>query len=318
LEVGDDVAMRKDIQNLFDEFMYECEFARKLRPKTMRGYRDTFELLVRLTPGLALEDISTPTITNFFKILQERKRIVGKGVIKCGVKKSTIATYWKNLNGFFEWLKLNSYIDRNPFASLSFPTPVYEERKFLKKEEVEKILTAILRHANNTLILKRDLVIFYTLLYCGLRKEELISLQIRDIDLQRRMLTVRAETSKTPRTRFIPLHSQLVLHIKDYLRERGQYTSPYLFVSSTRDERLGTDGIAHLVRRVVRLTGIRFHAHQFRHTFAVNFLKGSNNVVKLQQLLGHRCISMTMAYVRCLPTNEMREDVEHMSIDRLI
>ena len=85
-----------------------------------------------------------------------------------------------------------------------------------------------------------------------------------------------------------------------------------------RDDRSSYDGLKHLVSTVICRSGIRFHLHQFRHTFAVNFLKSSNNIAKLKQLMGHKDIRMTMVYLRCLPTNEMRGDIENMSIDSLM
>lgn len=298
--------------------MYECEFSRKLRPETLKGYRAIFATFIKLNPDISIDILSSTLIVNFFKLLEQRKRVVGKGSVRTGVKKSTIAKYWNKLNCFFDWLKINGHISRNPFQVMSYPTPAYEDKKFLRKEEIEKILTAILTHSGNSFTLKRNLVIFYLLLFCGLRKEELLQLQIRDIDFEKRMMTVRAETSKTPRTRYLPLHSQLLLHLKDYYKERKHLTTHYLVASSVRDNRLSSEGLKHIVASLKRASGVSFHLHQFRHTFAVNFLKSSNNVAKLKQLLGHTNISMTLLYLRCLPTNEMRSDIENMSIDRLI
>jgi site-specific recombinase XerD len=311
--------MKKDLQQSFDEFMYECEFIKKVRPETRRGYLQTFKLLIKLVPHISLETLNSATIIDFFKILQERKRIAGKGIYKIGIKKSTVATYWSKLNNFFEWLTFRKYIKTNPFAELPYPTPSYEDKKFLKKEEVEKIITAVhTYHDNNLLILKRNLVLFYILLFCGLRREELMLLQVRDIDFERKILTVRGDTSKSGLTRQVPLHSTCVMHLKDYLAARKKYTTPYLIVSSSHDERLSLDGLIHLVLKIKRCSGVPFHLHQLRHTFAVNFLKSSNNIAKLKQLLGHKNISMTLAYLRCLPTDELRGDIESMSIDKLI
>lgn len=201
---------------------------------------------------------------------------------------------------------------------MAYPKPEHEDRKFLKKEQVEKIFTAIHNHSGNVLILKRNLAMFYILLFCGLRREELMLLQIRDIDFERKLLTVRAEISKSGMTRRLPLHPTAVLYLKDYLNQRKTYTTQYLIVSSKQDERLTYDGLEHLVKKIREVSKVRFHLHQFRHTFAINFLKGSNNIAKLKQLLGHRSISMTMAYLRCIPTDEMRNDIENMSIDNLI
>lgn len=312
------MANDKNLQQLFDEFLFECEYARKLSPETLRGYKATFEIFIKLTPDLNIQDITPATITRFFKMLEQRQRVVGKGTIKIGVKRSTIATYWSKLNSFFEWLKIKNHIPKNPFSEMAYPTPSYEDKKFLKREEIEKIITGILNHSGNIFTLKRNLVIFHIFIFCGLRKEEVLSLQIRDIDLQKRIITVRKETSKSGRTRLVPLHTYVIMHLKDYLNERKGYASPYLFVSSTKDDKLSSDGLLHLVNKLRRVSGVQFHLHQLRHTFAVNFLKSSNNIAKLKQLLGHTSILMTAQYVRCLPPSEMRSDIESMNIDSFV
>lgn len=310
--------MKKDLQQLFNDFMYECEYVRKVRPETLRGYWFTFALLRKIVPDISIENITPETITRFFKILQERKRIVGKGVVKIGIKKSTAATYWRKLNTFLEWLTIREYISKNPLKSMPYPKPEYEDRKFLKRQQIEKIFTAIQNHSESLLLLKRNLALFYILLFCGLRREEVTFLQVRDIDFERKILTVRSETSKSGMTRRLPIHTVVLLYLRDYLKERKSYTSQYLIVSSKQDDRLTYDGLEHLVKRLREQSGVRFHLHQFRHTFAINFLKKSNNIAKLKQLLGHKSILMTMAYLRCMPTDEMRDDIESMSIDALI
>lgn len=309
----------KDIQQLFQEFIWECQFSRKLRPKTIKCYTSVFLMFSRLMSDVQIADISTATITQFFKLVDERNRMVGKGRIKQGVKKSTIASYWHKLSSFFEWLERNKHIQRNPLKQMKCPTPQYEEKQFLTRNEVEKIFTAIYQHHNNDLlILKRNVALFTILLFCGLRKGELLSLQIRDVDMEGKVVTVRSEYSKSGTGRKVPLNVQVSTVLRDYLRERKKYTSQYLFVSSKGDRQLSYEGLNHLVMRLNIASNIRFHVHQFRHTFAINFLKQSNNIFKLKELLGHKDISMTAVYLRCLPLDEMRGDVERLSIDSLL
>lgn len=293
--------MKKSIQHALDEYMYDCEFVQKLQPETLRGHRQVFATLIKLQPDISLDTLSSHQLIEFFKILQERKRIVGKGKVVTTVKKSTVATYWSKFNTFFEWLKRKNYIEQNPLDLLTRPTPLYEDRQYLRKEEIERLLTSILLHSANNFLLKRNLTTFYLFLLCGLRREELMQLQVRDIDLDKKMLTVRAETSKVKRTRYIPIHSQLAMSLADYLAARKQYTCQHLIVSSTADSRLTNDGLKHFISTISQASGVQFHVHQFRHTFAVNFLKTSNNIAKLQQLLGHKQVAMTLLYVRCLP-----------------
>lgn len=311
--------MSKTIQQLFEEFVYECEFVRKIRPETLRGYTQSYKTFSKLIPNASLEQISTSTITSFFKILQERKRIVGRGKVKIGVKKSTVASYWSKLNAFFEWLTRKGHLNESPFKGLKYPSPSYEDKIFLKKEDIEKILTAIhINHNENLLLLKRNLVLFHLLLFCGLRKEEVMLLQIRDIDFERKMITVRCETSKSGKTRHLPLHSATLMYLHDYLKERKPYTTPYLIVSSTRDDRLTYDGLKHFVAKIRKASGVAFHVHQFRHTFAVNFLRATKDIFKLKTILGHTDIRVTTLYLRCLPPEELRGDIETLHIDNFI
>lgn len=311
--------MKKDLQQLFNEYLYECEFVRKARPITLHGYRQSFLTFTRLSPIASPSELSPTVIVLFFKNLQERKRIVGKGSVKIGIKKSTVATYWTRLNTFFSWLEARGCIVNNPFKAMEYPAPTYEDKKFLKKEDVEKILAAVYTHFDkNIILLKRNLAMFYVLIFCGLRREELLLLQIRDVDFERKAITIRAETSKSNRQRVLPLHSSVMIFLRDYLKERKDLTTPYLFASTIRDDRLSDIGFKHLLTRIKVHSKVKFHPHQFRHTFAVNFLKSSNNIAKLRQLLGHKDIRMTMAYLRCLPTDEIRGDVESMSIDEFI
>jgi integrase len=308
-----------DIQQLFEVFILENEFSRKLRPETIRGYREVFSLFVKLLPDVQLNELNAVAIVSFFKVLQERKRLVGKGLVKVGIKKSTVVTYRNKLNAFFNWLERNGHISKNPFKDLKYPSVSYNDKQFLKREQIEKIFTAIyLHHNSNLLILKRNIALFNILLFCGLRREEILLLQVRDIDIDRKTLTIRADTSKSGITRYVPLSSTVIVAIKDYLLQRQQYSSASFLVSSNADRSFSYDGLKHLVVKLNKLSGVRFHLHQFRHTFAINFLKQTNNLFKLKELLGHKDIRMTAVYLRHLPLDEMRDDIEKMNIDRLI
>lgn len=313
------LGMRKTIDDLFEQFLQEWEFTRRAKKSTLRGFVQAIKLFRNLLPDVTIETLTVASVTQFFRVLQQRKRSVGKGIIKTGVKNSTVRNYWSKLNTFFEWLYVHHYLSENPFRFMRLPPLVWDDVKFLKKEQIERIFNVLHNPVNpRTILAKRNLAMFYVFLFCGLRKEELLQLQVRDVDLERKILTVRAETSKIPRTRQIPLHTTTVMYLTDYLRERRQKQTPFLFVSNSRDDRISTNGLTDIVTELKKRSGVRFHLHQLRHTFAVNFLKSSNNVVKLKQLLGHTDIKMTLVYVRCLPTNELRADVQHMRIDEFV
>jgi len=258
-------------------------------------------------------------MAEFFKWLQTRERIVGRGT-KQGVKKSTVATYWQRLSKCFDWLKSRRYIDANPLKSdlLEFPTVRYDDKKYLHRSDIEKIFAAIqfTIHWRNELLRARNFAFISVAVNCGLRLGELLGLKLLDVDLMRCELTVRGETSKSRAQRIVPLNTRAKRDLEAYLSRRREqhFTTDYLWVADRSDSNLTADGVRHAIKVISRESGVRFHMHQFRHTFAVNFLHNSgHNSFKLQSLLGHRSIVSSAIYTRCLPTEMVRADVERLA-----
>lgn len=309
------------LEHLHQQFLTEQRYSTRLSPVTLRGYALCFQLFQSLMPQATLDQLIPATMTEFFRRLETRSRGIGQRERR-GVKASTIATYRSKLNRFFTWLRAKGHIAHNPFAAMPYPIVHYEDRKYLTRSEVERIFSALVLTADwrTAFVRKRNIALFSTFLYTGLRKGELLALRGTDLDVQRRELTVCAETSKSRLRRVIPINSKLFIALSDYVAERRlqRVTSEYLFVSVARQRPLSADGLKHLTEYVKRLSGVRFHLHQFRHTFAVNFLNNGGDVTKLKQLLGHRDIRMTCVYLRCLPTSAMRADVETLTLDHLL
>jgi site-specific recombinase XerD len=311
--------MIKDLRQLHAEFMEYSEFTRNVSPDTLRGYKASFELLMKKYPDLTPGTIDADVMTEFFRWLQRRERIVGRGIVQKGVKKSTIATYWRKLSKFFGWLQIKGGIRSNPLRSdeMEFPTVRYDDRKYLGRKEMEKILAAIAFHIpwKNNLVKTRNLAIVSLASNCGMRRGEMLSLKVLDVNLGRLQITVLGETSKSKRTRIVPLNSRAKRDLESYLLERRmrRYMTEYLWVSENYDGRLTSDGLRHVLAYISRESGVKFHFHQFRHTFAVNFLHNSGlNAYKLQDLLGHRTITSTATYTRCLPIETVRGEVERL------
>jgi site-specific recombinase XerD len=311
---------KASLQQLFDEYVNECEFVKRLRPETIRSSKESFRHFKAIVPEVSsLADISPEIITVFFKRLQTRERLIGKGVKKIGVKDSTILTYGSRLKTFFKWLTYRKYIDSSPFDSLQLPRPSFIDQRALNGEQIKKIMGAIAQNAPTPFLLKRDMAIVGILTFCGLRRNELVSLEIRDIDLFDGFITVRGETSKSKRTRKLPINCHLKMYLKEYLQERKSRgcKTPYLFVSSGLDHQLTAFGLRHWVDRIGRGSGTKFHLHRFRHTFATNLAMQDVGAIKIQKLMGHSDIKMTQTYLRSVSTEEMRGDVNKLSFENL-
>lgn len=310
------------LEQLFNKFINEVRYSEKLRPETIKGYQSSFDLLNKTFENLTLEMLTSDLMIEFFRQLDTRKRIVGKGIVKVGIKRSTVQTYRNKLNRFFKWLVENEYIEKNPFDKMKYPVVEYEDLKYLKRNEVMEIFNCITYQMKwkNNFVKKRNIAIFSTLLYTGVRRGELLGLRIQDVNLEEMVLFVRGETSKSKKDRQVPINSQLRLVLEDYLQERNKkvVASDCLFLSNNLDSGISADGLKHLISKVNKELDFSFHCHRFRHTYAVNLYSNGSDAYTIKVLLGHKDIRMTEKYLRAMPTKSFRVNVERVNFDNLI
>jgi len=307
----------RSLQQLFDEFVKECQYSSRLRSETISGYTEVFHLFLSIMPEIiCAKFLTTEMLVEYFKRLQTRERVIGKNTVKVGVKNSTIKTYRSKLNTFFEWLLRKSIIQDNPLKRIRPPEIEYEDQRALGEDDVHKLYSAVTLHSRNSLILRRDIVMLSLLFFCGLRLGEFISLEVRDVDFEKQLLTVRGQTSKSKRTRFIPIHFTLLFHLRDYIaaRNKCRYTTQYLVVSTKGDAGLSRDGLKHWVKALNKKSGVKFHLHRFRHTFACNLANKNVNAANIQKLLGHSSLNMTMTYLRSIRTEDLKNEINRLSI----
>ena len=151
----------------------------------------------------------------------------------------------------------------------------------------------------------RDRALLATLLYHGLRREELCKLKVKDIHSRRGVPHLRVH-GKGSKTRYIPLHAGAQALLNDYLDEarHAADTEGALFrpVSNNRTGRLDNpitpDGVYKLVRRYALGLGLKIGAHALRATAATNALDHDADITKVQEWLGHANIATTRIYDR--------------------
>ncbi len=225
-------------------------------------------------------------------------------------------TYGAKLNAFFGWLVHRKIIFENPLSHIKLHYPEYKDKRALDSSDINKIFAAITLHSKSPLILRRDTAMISLLFFCGLRLGEFISLLVSDFDIEKRLLSVRSETSKSKKTRYVPIHPTALLNLREYLKERNRngYKTEFLFVSSSQDKQLSRHGLKHWVKRLNNLSGVKFHLHRFRHSFACNLAKNNTNLVKIQKLMGHSDPKMTATYLRSITAEDCREDIYGLSI----
>lgn len=156
----------------------------------------------------------------------------------------------------------------------------------------------------------RDHAIVITLLGTGVRREELISLRLRDIDPQERLLRVRATNSKSVHARDIALPVEVVKEFDHYIfdvRQGDQDDDAPIFTNRYGRALTGT-AIRRLFDRLKLRTGIPdLCAHMLRHTWATNYNRSrTGSTFDLQVEGGWTTARMVDRYCKVRPLAERR------------
>lgn len=125
----------------------------------------------------------------------------------------------------------------------------------------------------------------------GLRRRELLTLQWTDIDLVDRMLTVREETAKSGKQRYVPLNAEAHAVLMQWRAQRGMEGAIF-----------GISDVNASWGRVLEAAEIRnFRFHDLRHHFASRLVRAGVDLNTVRELLGHADIKMTLRYAHLCP-----------------
>jgi site-specific recombinase XerD len=155
----------------------------------------------------------------------------------------------------------------------------------------------------------RDIAIVGFMLFCGLRKNEVITLKYNEINISENQARIHG---KGNRERIIPIPRDLLVALNRYIElERPEKSSDYLFVvlkGPHRGNPLTESGIRSIFRYHRNKSRI-FNAnpHRFRHTFGTEMVKAGISIAVLMKLMGHAYIQTTMLYVN-ISAHDVRDE----------
>jgi site-specific recombinase XerD len=232
------------------------------------------------------------------------------GLTSNGQAPSTIARKLASLRGLLAVQMAQGARTENPAELLSSPKRPQRLPRVLKADEVATLLDRI---PATTPLELRDRALFELAYACGLRAEELVSLEIHSVDFDTEIVRVEG---KGERTRLVPAGEHALAALERYLArgrevlagssppgELPMPAEPALFLSKS-GRRLSTSDVRRRLRTWSRLA-LRSapaladaHPHALRHSFATHLLEGGADLRVIQELLGHASISTTQVYTR--------------------
>ena len=194
----------------------------------------------------------------------------------------------------------------NPAADVPPPKAPKRLPQVLSESEVSRLLRTRVQ-GSTTFQRLRDVAMMEVLYASGLRRAELVGLNLADVDIERRRLRV---VGKGNKQRTVFLNRAAAAAVAAYLRVRPRTADEALFLSK-RKTRLSHRQAWVVFRDFVRLSGLSKHAtpHVMRHSFATHLLENGADIVTIKELLGHESLSTTQIYTN-VSLEHMRRSYE--------
>lgn len=240
-----------------------------------------------------LESISTSDVFDFLSYLaNDRVKFEDSQSEETGIGAAARARKLSAIKSFFKYLTVRTkQLKENPVQDLEFPKIRKSLPKFLTMEECTRLLQSV--QGPNA---RRDFAILMVFLNCGIRRAELVGLNLTDI-YEDRIRVV----GKGNKERIVYMGSACKRAIDDYLKERRQIVlSDNRALFGSRDKnRISVSAVHRLVKKHMLAAGLdatQFSAHKLRHTAATLMLSNGVDVKTVQEVLGHENLNTTQIY----------------------
>jgi len=214
------------------------------------------------------------------------------GALTDRVESATVRTRYRGLYRFCAWLADESEIAANPMKGMSPPTSRDKPVPVLTDDDLTKLLKAC---SGKTFADRRDEAMVRILLDSGLRVSELCGLTVTGTDLDQGSAVVLGKGSKF---RAVYFGSRTTRALDRYIRLRAGHRwagLDQLFL--TQRGALSPDGARERLNILTARAGLdHVHPHQFRHTFAHDFLMAGGQERDLKRLAGWSSDAMLERY----------------------
>lgn len=225
-----------------------------------------------------------PCIRNFVSLLMDK-----------GLKPSSVQRKLSSLKSFYRFLYKEQLITANPARTVKAPRAEKVLPAFLSQKEMEELLQDPILNRED-FESKRDRLIIEMLYQSGLRRAEIATLALGNVDQSRQQLKV---VGKGNKERIVPYGDLLHKRIEEYLNLRSAKScnSDKFFVTLGGEEVSREEVYTIVHRSLSKIPGlVRRGPHVLRHTFATELLNNGADLPAVKELLGHSSLSTTVKY----------------------
>ena len=240
-----------------------------------------------------LRKITVTDVYDFLSYLaNDRVSESGSSHGDAGIGTAARARKLSAIKSFFKYLTVRTkQLEENPVQDLEFPKIRKSLPKYLTLEESRRLLNAV-----QGPFAKRDRAILMIFLNCGIRRSELVGLNLTDVYDDRIRVV-----GKGNKERIVYMGSSCKAAIDEYLIERNKISlSDNRALFGSRDgNRISVSAVHRLIKKHLLAAGLdatQFSAHKLRHTAATLMLSGGVDLRTLQEVLGHEHLNTTEIY----------------------
>ncbi len=260
-----------------------------------------------------IRQISTSEIFDFLSYLaNDRNPTPDSPAPDYGISAAARARKLSAIKSFYKYLTVRTkQLTENPVADLEYPKLRKSLPKYLTLEQSAALLKSV--SGPNE---KRDYAILMLFLNCGIRRSELVGLNLTDV-YEDRIRVV----GKGNKERFVYFGTACRRAIDAYLKERNKLilSDNRALFGSRENNRISVTAVHRLVKKALLQAGLdstQFSAHKLRHTAATMMLSGGVDVKTVQEVLGHENLNTTQIYTH-IENTELKIAAEANPLSKL-
>lgn len=302
------------------DFAAHLSLELKRGPRTVREYTRDVEIFGAYLQERAISDddgepyrgpfgdaFVTATASNVRRFVMD---LNGRDYSAAGVRRKLAV-----LRRFFAFLKRERVRDDNP--AIDIPNIKLPKRlpKALPFTDVMKLIGTRPPAGEPELRWRRDIAILELLYASGMRRAELVGINVSDVDFTERTIRVIGKGNKQ-RTVFFNHATQEA--IEAYLRVRPPCEDGALFVSA-QHRRLSYQQLGRVFKAYVRLSGLegKVTPHTMRHSVATHLHKSGVDLMTIKEFLGHESIQTTQIYAEMTMEHVRKSYEQHHLRDQV-
>lgn len=275
---------------LITSFIEYLDLEKKYAANTLTFYqKDLKEFQVFMANEFDLEDLSQ---VHYGLIRSWIVSLVDKGLNNKSINRKL-----SSLKSFYKFLLKTAVIDENPMAKHKALKTEKNVHSVFSEKEINKAIETIDSSDFEGVRDRAIIELFYT---TGIRRSELINVQLVDIDFYKETVKV---TGKRNKERIIPLLPSTIDVLKTYLEVRNKWVQRQeestLFITKK-----GVKINQTLVYRIINTyfsrvsTKDKKSPHILRHSFATHLLTNGADLNAIKELLGHSSLASTQVYTQ--------------------